>query len=349
MREVIYDALNKYLRFTKPSGPNNLGGPCPFHKDGAEKKPSFYMNTESGVFYCHTCHVKGTFVQFLKAMGASAREVDFHLEVARHRPKRRRDPLKRAAGVGEHFLNEALLGVFQFCPKSLVKDGFDPKLLAKLEVGFDKKNMRITFPLRDLHGMLVGINGRTVLDEWPRYQVYKADDLKEFAADDAESRARYAVYDIKNHDFLWNMHNVYPGAFYGSTDAVIIVEGYKACIWTIQQGIDNVVALQGSRMTAMQERILCRLGVTFILLLDNNKAGREGTYDTAIRLQKRGRRVNCCNYSEWAEESTQPDNLDDEEILAVLDAAQPFNRWRKQPWNTHLDDARRSRRGYAVT
>lgn len=351
MREAVHDALKKYLRYTKTSGPNNIGGPCPFHKGGQEKRPSFYMHVETGVFYCHTCHAKGTFVQFLRRMGASAKEVDVHFAVAEKAPKKRRNPLKKAAGVGDHFLNEALLGIFEFCPKSLVAEGFDPKLLKRMEIGFDKANMRITFPIRDINGRLVGLSGRTVRTDPDerRYQVYKSEDLLPFAGDDPDTLAQYRAYDIKNHDFLWNMHNVYPKAFYGDTDTVIIVEGYKACLWLLQQDIENVVALQGSRMTATQERILSRLGVTYILLLDANKAGREGTYDTARRLQKRGLRVLCCDYSEWAEESTQPDDLDNEELLSVLDDALPFSKWRKKRWNIHLDVAYRNSRSTART
>lgn len=329
MRDLVFDTAKKYLRFVKTSGPNNIGGPCPFHKEGKEKDPSFYMNVHNGLYFCHSCGAKGTFVQFLRHMGAPSALIDSTLEIDRRDTKRRRQ--KPVSGRGEHFLNEGLLGVFQYCPKELVKAGFDPKLLQKLEIGFDKEAMRITFPIRDIFGNLVGISGRYVLTpdrDNPRYKVYKKDDIMRFAPDDHEVRARYEAYDIKSHNFLWNMHNVYPLAFYDELDTVVVVEGYKACIWMIQQGIDNTVALQGSRMTLAQETILSRLGGTVILFLDNNQAGLEGALDAGRRLLRRGLRVLVVTYPRDCDSHTQPDNLDQPDILGVLDAADNWHQWR---------------------
>lgn len=335
MREAVESALRRYLRYIKPSGSHNLGGPCPFHKGGMESKPSFYMNTNNGLYYCHTCHAKGTLSQFLKRMGAPAAEVELHIEIARKSPKRKRR-LTKDPGLGDHFLPEGILGIFDYCPRDLVNEGFDKKVLKRMEVGFDTEEMRITFPLRDLYGNLCGISGRTVINEYPRYKVYKSDDFIRLSLDEREGRDKYGNYDIKNHNFLWNAHNVYPGAFFGETDCVIIVEGYKACLWLLQNGIENVIAMQGSRMTWIQERILSRLGVTYILLLDADKAGREGTFDTAQRLRRVGRNVLCCNYPDWLDDDAQPDGLTEEELFGVLDAAQPFPRWRQQPCNINL-------------
>jgi len=329
MRETVMDAAKKYLRFVRVSGPQNIGGPCPFHKGGQEKRPSFYMNLETGLYFCHTCHAKGTFVQFLRQMGASPALIDDVLEDARSEKPRapRKDPYEKA-GHGEHFLNEALLGVFQYLPTGLVKDGFDPKLLKRFDIGFDRQEMRITFPIRDLEGRLVGITGRTVTGAREKYKVYKAKDLLQYAPEDPDVRARYERYDIKNHNFLWNSHNVYPPASFGGLDTVVVVEGYKACLWLIQQEIENVVALQGSRMSGAQERILSSLGGTFVLFLDNNSAGKEGMFDAGQRLRRRGRRVLCVNYPYGCDEHTQPDNLDQARLLGVLDAAEDWHHWR---------------------
>ena len=333
MRDVVFNAAQRFLRFVKMSGPNNIGGPCPFHKEGQERNPSFYLNLTNGLFYCHTCHVKGTFIQFLKRMGSAPEAIDAAMELAARQPKKRFDPVKEDVGRGQHLLNEALLGVFQYCPTDLVNEGFDKAVLQRLEIGFDKREMRITFPLRDLYGNLIGISGRTVIEDDERYKVYKSKDFLQYAPDDPEVEARYRAYDIKNHHFMWNMHNVYPEAFYGELDTVVVVEGYKACIWLIQQGIENVVALQGSRMTRAQERVLSRLGATIVLFLDNNKAGKEGTHDSGRRLRKRGLKVIVPSYPDGCEASAQPDNLTQPEILGVFDAAEDWHFWRQRSCN----------------
>lgn len=82
LADVIQESAQKYLRFVKPSGNNNIGGPCPFHKDGQEKTPSFYINLQNGLYFCHACGEKGTFAQFLKAMGESAQKIDLIIELS---------------------------------------------------------------------------------------------------------------------------------------------------------------------------------------------------------------------------------------------------------------------------
>jgi DNA primase len=331
MKEVIYREVQRHLRYVRMSGPNNLGGPCPFHKGGEEKRPSFYINLETGLYFCHTCKAKGTFEQFLKKMGAPTIQIDMLMEEADKKgPSLPKPDPYRNSGHGEHFLNESILGCFQFCPTDLVRDGFDEGLLRRLEIGFDREEMRIIFPIRDLKGRLVGLSGRSVSGDREKYRVYKAKDILRFAPDDPVVRAKYEKYDIKNHNFLWNGHNVYQAAFDGDIDTVVVVEGYKACIWLIQNDIENVVALQGSKMSQPQERILHRMGASVILFLDNNKAGREGTFDTGRRLRKLGIRVLCVDYPADAEEAAQPDNLDQPALIGVLDAALDWHNWRSR-------------------
>lgn len=327
MRDVIYKEVERRLRYIKVSGPDDIGGPCPFHKGGTEEHPSFYINLNTGLFYCHACKERGTFVQFLKRFNAPASIIDAIIELGKReeKPKRKR---KLSSGAGEHFLNESLLGVFQYCPTALVEEGFDEELLQKLDIGFDKLRMRITFPIRDLYGNLVGISGRSVTGEYPRYQVYKSKQLLEHAPDDPKVMARYRAYDIKNHDYIWNLHNVYPLAFFGDLDTVIVVEGYKACIWMLQQGFENVVALQGSSLTHAQSQLLGRLGVTIILFLDNDQAGKEGTYTAGWWLRRAGGRVLAITYPSWCEDDAQPDDLEQPDILGALDAAENWHYWR---------------------
>ena len=339
MKEFIYKQVVKHLRYVRPSGPNNIGGPCPFHKGGEEKKPSFYVNTKTGLYYCHACNVKGTFSDFLRLMGVPNYIINTQLELEEEYQKSIPVKLKkiphRDFRKGEYFVDEAILGIFNKCPTGLLTAGFDKQLLQQLEIGFDNDEMRITFPIRDLYGRLVGISGRTVIDEFPRYKVYKAHNYQKYESEPGQI-VNYD-YDIKNHNFLWNMHRIYHEALSGEIDTIIIVEGYKACIWLIQHGYPNTVALQGSKLSKIQELILSDLDCTFILLLDNNEAGKKGALETGRRLKACGFKVKACTYPEHYDENAQPDNLTQPELIGVIDAAINWHTWRRQ-CHHHLQD-----------
>ena len=326
LRDVILQELPKILLFVKPSGNNNMGGPCPFHKEGQERNASFYVNIDNGLWFCHGCGEKGTFVQLLKRLGAKSEKIELILEMAK--AEQPQEKIERVFNHhATHTISETILGALDFCPEELLQAGFDMKILRSLDVGFDKQAMRITFPIRDLYGTLVGIAGRTVVDAYPRYLVYRPQDLARFAPDD--DPLKYSSHQLKNHDHVWNLHNVFPDLFYGDLDAVIVVEGYKACIWMIQHGFTNTVALMGSRMTAKQEALLTKFSGSIFLCLDNNEAGQKGTFEIGRDLAKHGHNIWVFRYPADVSESAQPDNLDANELRSGLDNSSPFSIWRR--------------------
>ncbi|MCK4306540.1 MAG: hypothetical protein KAY24_20020 [Candidatus Eisenbacteria sp.] len=327
VRRVVEQLGDQYLKWWKPtSDGKNINGACPFHHETSEG--AFYMSTESGVFICHACLAKGSLLTFLKEVGASPgyrRSImdqvgdELCRRVASHdRFQFQKDPFKKHMP-----LKESLLGIFSFCPTALVSAGFDPKILEEYEVGFDKKHMRITFPIRNHLGVLMGISGRDVdYSGGPRYKLYKAKDLKAFSAD-------YSSYDIEKKNFLWNSHNVYHAAFHEDLDHIFVVEGFKAALWLIQHGAWNTVALMGTYLSAMQQRLLQRLGVDIILLLDHNSSGKEGTYQAGMRLRS-SHSVLVGAYPSEAEDGDQPDDLVEEELITTLRNPIAFQQWRTQ-------------------
>lgn len=65
---------------------------------------------------------------------------------------------------------------------------------------------------------------------------------------------------------------------YGTTDYVFVVEGYMDRLKFVQNGIDNVVAILGWKMSKQQQDKLKAKGVTKIIsALDNDECGRKGT------------------------------------------------------------------------
>jgi len=216
---------------------------------------------------------------------------------------------------GDYILDEDILDDFRLMPNALRKQGFLKSTLRHFEVGFDAARCRITYPIRNIYGELVGISGRTVIDEEPRYKIYKRE-LQEVTGIPED----YTLERIKKAT-MWHAHISYPH-LYNSRDPIVVTEGFKAAMWLWQCGIDNVVALIGSSMSQLQANLLTHCGEVF-LFLDNNEAGILGTAKAGSLTT--GTMTYVAKYPDLRE---QPDDLDKYEIRTALKLAEPFTNWR---------------------
>lgn len=324
--DIAYIA-NQYLAKVRKSGPENVMAICPFHvkADGSEERtPSFAMSLVNGLWFCHSCQSSGNLFTFLRDIGLNRREIEFKYRgiinaAARALPVKL-DPL-HVDVVSLNPIEEGLLGIFDNCPIALLNNGFHESTLRHFGVGFDLHHTRITFPIRDLAGNLVGISGRSVVsDSWPRYKIYE----KEFEVFGLPARLGW-----NKSAYLWNANDVYPQLFFEPRPAyVVIVEGFKACMWLWQAGIKNVVALLGTYLSPTHQWILERLGATVYLFLDNNKAGRVGTLAAGSKLSK-SLNINIIPYPERLanESDAQPDSLTEEEVLEQWHSAIAYYTW----------------------
>ena len=139
---------------------------------------------------------------------------------------------------------------------------------------------------------------------------------------------QFPNYEVKTHHFLWNAHGVYAALLnmpQGLTQPfVIVVEGFKACLWLLQHGYQNTVALMGSSMTATQADLLRRMSSRVLLLLDNDKAGIEGTEKIGRWLS---RSVDI--YVGDLGDADQPDDLDARSLERVIASKRRYLEWRR--------------------
>lgn len=317
----------RYLRNVHKSGNDNIQATCPFHQLGEKITTTLSMSLSRGVWFCFSCHEKGNLQTFLKQVGVSYAEMDTRYkflieELERSRPAPP-DPL-RTRVLSDNPLPESLLGIFDMCPLPLVDAGFSEETLQKFDVGFDEQHMRITFPLRDLHGKLMGVSGRTVYsDVVPRYKIYD----KEYKTWNLPERA---PQDMQRAAILWNAHRVYPELFFNQRPKVCLVEGFKACMWVVQAGFKNTIAMLGSFMTWEHQWILERMGAEVYVFLDNNPAGWKGR-DYIGRTLSKTLTVKVVEYpvpdNEEEEPYQQPDQLGQEAVLQAIEVAQEYHGW----------------------
>jgi DNA primase len=324
MKSVVEFLADKYLEWWRPtSDGNNISGPCPFHEE--KSVGAFYISTVNGMFICHSCQTRGNLATFMKELGASSKLRTSVMDRvgAEITAKVNTELNPRKDALKNHMpLSEGMLGIFDYCPKRLLDAGFDKDVLRRYDIGFDKDQMRITFPIRSHLGVLMGIAGRTVTDEQPRYKIYKEQDFLRFSD-------RYKGYVFEKKHFLWNMDRVMPEALHGNLDHIFVVEGYKAALWLIQHGAWNTVALQGTYMSRMQQTLLQRTDCSIYILLDNTASAMKGTYEAGLRLNT-SHKVGVCCYPEDAVDGAQPDDLNSDELMEVLTTPVRFRSWRKE-------------------
>ena len=323
----VLQIAHQYLRGVKRSGPDDVMAICPFHlkADGSpERTGSFAMSLSKGLFFCHSCHTRGNLLTFFRNLGLTRdiieRQYRFLIDSASKNLPPPPDPL-RCKVWDLTPLEEGILGLFEYCPTELLKSGFTNDTLYRFEVGYDRWHQRITYPLRDIKGSLIGISGRATSDRQIRYKVY----TKEYSAWKLPERL-----EVDKRALLWNAHQVYPEVYLTNPGQtyVVVVEGFKAAMWLWQAGIKNVVALLGSYLSWEQKWILERLGTTVYLFLDNNYAGRSGTIKTADALTK-SLNVHIIEYPEHliTNEEAQPDNCTPAEALEQLAIAPTYLNW----------------------
>ena len=179
------------------------------------------------------------------------------------------DDLIKSFGIGLSLdSNDSLLTL-------LTKKGYDEKTLVEIglinNVGgkfYDMFSRRITFPLWDKDGNIVGFSAR----------VYRGEKDVSKYMNSRESKI------FKKGETLYNYHNAKDIA--KREKKIVLVEGFMDAIRLASSGIKNVVALQGTAMTKEQIELLKKLRVEVVLCLDNDNAGLIATLNNGAELEK---------------------------------------------------------------
>lgn len=116
----------------KRSGGNNVLTICPFHKSGQEKRPSFSVNLDNGLYHCFTggCPAgSGTLKKLLALLQLPQSKIDELVlsvkplldqakkvnELRRVSAFKGNDPFRAS-----YPLSESIQGAYDFCPTMLV-------------------------------------------------------------------------------------------------------------------------------------------------------------------------------------------------------------------------------------
>lgn len=132
---------------------------------------------------------------------------------------------------------------------------------------YDRFRDRVIFPIRDRRGRVVGLGGRVMGDEEPKY--LNSPETPVFS----KGRELYGLYELQQR--------------LRRPERVLVVEGYMDVIALAQFEIHYAVATLGTATTAEHLRRLQRVAPELVFCFDGDRAGREAAWkalQTALPL-----------------------------------------------------------------
>lgn len=314
----IVDVIGGYLPL-KRAGANFLAL-CPFHK---EKTPSFNVNPRMQIFRCFGCQKGGNVFSFVMAF----ENLEFP-EAVRRLAERAKIPLQYESSPGEQqtrhikdklleiheqitqrwqsaLANEAsgqtardyltrravpqeAVNIFRLGYAPEVWDdsvnwgrskGYEAELMEKAglilrkegsEHYYDRFRGRLMFPICDEQGRVVGFSGRILSGDEKVAKYVNSPETPIFT----KSRVFFGL-DKSKRALL-------------DADCAIICEGQLDLISCFMAGVQNVVAPQGTALTADHARILKRYVSEVILCFDSDEAGQNAAVRSLDHLLTTG-------------------------------------------------------------
>jgi DNA primase len=262
-------------------------GLCPLH---SESHPSFYVNAEKNLFYCHGCGQGGDLIRFV--------QLYFHLPF-RDSVIHLKQELSLAPSTDDELLNDAV----SFCQHQLhqydeavayleQRGVHDAELISHLRIGYAPGgNLRkhlVALGYSSDHLLRIGLLNYQGRDSFYRRIVFPCPDPNQ----PINLYGRSIGAELHTHRFLplpkgglfaWNSICSFP--------TVILVEGLfdLAVLW--QAGYCNTTCAFGTQLTQTQFAQLCdNLNRQVMIAFDSdpNGAGQEAAFTLAHRLQHAG-------------------------------------------------------------
>lgn len=290
---------------------------CPFHKD---THPSLLVSPDKGIAYCFACQKGGDIFSFYQAIeGVDFRQalkdlgekagVEIHADRGSTLLKDAKDQARHCLEASALFFAKALreasdiraylrsrgvspeeeeLFGIGFAPdggralyEHLLTEGFSRSTIkaAGLAMQRDLKDehmrdyfrYRIMFPIHDGSGRIIGFGGRTMREGDPKY----------INSPDSPLYRKSAA--------LFNLHRAKE--YIRNKREVVLVEGYFDVLAVVRAGFGNVIAQCGTALTEEHVRVIKRNVDTVILLLDQDRAGRDAAERAFILLSQEGIQV----------------------------------------------------------
>lgn len=241
---------------------------CPIHKGDNEN--AFVWNLDTNLWFCFTGCVAGGDIfdlieQIFKPESFKANiimccdllEISFSAEelnsVKSRDMKEQRQFVQHMIKMTRNKTNQRydlqLLGTHR---KINSYRNFDSELLTSHGVTYIEELKRVSFPIKDENGLIVGSSCRTITTELPKWKHYPQS--------------------ISTGVLLWGLDTVDV-----NNDICFITEGISDVLNLRRLGINNSVCTFGANITQEQIKLLLSRFTNVVLMYDNDKAGENAT------------------------------------------------------------------------
>lgn len=283
----IVSLIGQYVTLKKLG--RNYRGLCPFH---SEKNPSFYVNSEKGIYYCFGCQKGGNAVNFLmeyekldfpEAIKRLAKNLGIEIDTAKglrhkelyeaneHASQFYAQCLSRDIGRrGQEYLQRRNLNLEElkgfrlgYAPASgglvtfMRQKGYSSDRLHKAGLISTNRELfrdRLVFPIFNLSGRVIGFGGRGI-DDYIQPKYLNSPETPIFKKGDG----LYGLYQSKER--------------VRTAGEVLLVEGYFDLLSVYQHGFNNICAPLGTALTETQAMLLSRFAKKVMILFDGDLSG----------------------------------------------------------------------------
>ena len=247
--------------------PKDIMVSCPYHKGGQENKPSMGIKLYTdeyqiaGTCNCFTCHTTTDIAQMVKDLLGAMYDKDdieerFGLTEGMLNAavvKKQTNTIKLVVPKNER-IQESVLRGYRFYNEYLKNRGITEKTANVYDIGYDSINDQITFPIKDIYNKCIGIGRRAIKEK----QYYYPSGMK---------KPLYGIYELPQI-----VRHLY------------CVEG-PFNLWSLYQYRKTGVALLGTGSSSQYHDLLKIECKDYVLALDGDDAGRDGTYKLGTFLK----------------------------------------------------------------
>jgi len=238
---------------------------CPFH---AEKSPSFTVSAQKQFYHCFGCGASGNAIgflmayekmEFVDAIEALAKQLG--LEVPRSEQEKNKkkysqdlyEPLQKTKVFYEKSLRSAPDAI-----QYLKNRGLTGEIVKKYHIGYAADRKKITFPIHDRRGRVIGFGWRVLDNSLPKY--INSPDSPLFH----KSQVLYGLYEAReaNH----------------TLEKLLVVEGYMDVVSLAQADITFAVATLGTATTQQHVAQLFSQVDKVIFCFDGDAAGKKAAW-----------------------------------------------------------------------